>query len=144
MPKRATKPRTVENRLMTLTEARDNLSEALENEGKEDMVRECAVDILAILSAIRDKAQKVRRTRSKLPGDPEKMNGDRAVYAGIALGHFQCETGTDDEEGLSDLLCDLMHLCDRRAKEPGFDFDAELARAGRHYKAETEGDELTP
>jgi len=144
MPKRATKPRTVENRFMALTEARDNLSEALENEGKEDMVRECAVDILAILSAIHDKAEKVKRTRGKLPGDPEKMNGDRAVYAGIALGHFQGETGTDDEDTLSDLLCDLMHLCDRRAKEPGFDFDAELARAGRHYKAETEGDELTP
>jgi len=137
------KPRTIENRLMALTEARDNLSEALENEGKEDMVRECAVDILAVLSAIDDKAQKARRSRCKLPDDPEKQNHDRAVWAGIALGHFQDEIGTDDDDSLSDLLCDLMHLCDRRSKAAGFDFDRELDRARMHYQAETEGDELT-
>jgi hypothetical protein len=142
MPKKAMKARTIENRPMTLTEARDNLSEALENEGKEDMVRECAVDILAVLSAIDDKAQKL--IRCKLPRDPETQNHDRAAWAGIALGHFQDTTGTDDEDSLSDLLCDLMHLCDRRAKAAGFDFDRELDRARRHYQAETEGDELTP
>jgi hypothetical protein len=144
MPKKAMKARIFENRPMTLTEARDHLSEALENEGKEDMVRECAVDVLAVLSAIDDTAQKVKLIRRKLPRDPEKQNHDRAVWAGIALGHFQNKTGTDDEDSLSDLLCDLMHLCDRRAKAAGFDFDRELDRARGHYQAETEGDELTP
>jgi hypothetical protein len=144
MLKNAMKARTFENRPMTLTKARDHLSEALENEGKEDMVRECAVDILAVLSAIDDKAQRVKLICCKLPRDPEKQNHDRAVWAGIALGHFQDQTGTDDEDSLSDLLCNLMHLCDRRAKAAGFDFDRELDRARGHYQAETEGDELTP
>jgi len=144
MPKKAIKARTLENRLMALGDARDNLSEALEGDDEDSRVREAAVDILAVLNTFEDKAAKVKWTRCKIPGDPEKKNTDRAIWAGIAVAHFQDQTGTDDQDALSDMLCDLLHLCDRRAKEPGFDFDKELARAKMHYQAETEGGELTP
>ena len=71
--------------------------------------------------------------RKQLPPDPEKMNGDRAEWAGAALRHFQCSTGTEYEDSLGDLLCDLMHWCDRN----NFDFEAALFRAQGHYAAET-------
>lgn len=71
--------------------------------------------------------------RKQLPLDPEKMNGDRAEWAGAALRHFQCSTGTEYEDSLGDLLCDLMHWCDRN----NFDFEAALFRAQGHYAAET-------
>jgi len=69
----------------------------------------------------------------RLPPDPEDMNGKRARWAEIALIAFQRETGTDDEDATADLLCDLMHLADRR----GWNFDIELERAQAHYEAET-------
>lgn len=69
----------------------------------------------------------------RLPADPEAMNDDRAEWAGTALNAFQRLTGTDDEDALGDLLCDLMHWCDRN----GCEFDAALSRARMHYYAET-------
>jgi hypothetical protein len=68
----------------------------------------------------------------KLPPDPEKMNDDRAEWAATALRHFQCCTGADYEDTLTDLLGDLMHWADRN----GVDFNDELARARTHYDAE--------
>lgn len=59
-------------------------------------------------------------------------NADRAELAAAALRHFQRTTGTDYEDVLSDLLCDLMHW----ASENNFDFDAALCRARGHYEAE--------
>lgn len=50
-----------------------------------------------------------------LPADPENMNDDRAAWAEAALNEFRRVTGTDDEDALGDLLCDLMHWCDRTA-----------------------------
>lgn len=76
-----------------------------------------------------------RKMAKKLPPDPENMNEDRAAWAACALRHFQRVTGTDDEDALSDLLCDLMHWSDRN----DLDFEAALARAAMHYEAETEG-----
>ena len=70
---------------------------------------------------------------SNLPPDPEEMNDARAAWAATALRRFQEETGTDDETALTDLLCDLMHWCDRN----GGDFDSSLAAARMHYEAET-------
>jgi hypothetical protein len=67
-----------------------------------------------------------------LPADPEK-NDDRAVWAAAALNEFRRITGTEDEDALGDLLCDLMHWSDRN----GCDFDAALSRARMHYEAET-------
>lgn len=79
-----------------------------------------------------------------LPPDPEGMNEARAEWAASCLRHFQCQTGTDWDDVPADLLCDLMHFCDRE----GFDFRAELDRARRHYEAETTEDaaaaEATP
>jgi hypothetical protein len=72
-------------------------------------------------------------TRKQLPPDPEDKNDDRAEWAAAALREFQRRTGTDDEDALSDLLCDLMHWSDRN----NFDFDTELSRARMHYEAET-------
>jgi len=73
------------------------------------------------------------RPRRKLPADPEKMNGDRAEWAAVALRHFQCVTGCDYEDSLGDLLGDLMHWSDRN----NFDFELALDRARGHYAAET-------
>jgi hypothetical protein len=68
-----------------------------------------------------------------LPADPEDMNTDRAAWAAAALQEFQRITGTDDEDSVADLLCDLMHWCDR----DDVDFDAALSSARMHYEAET-------
>ena len=74
----------------------------------------------------------------QLPPDPDGMNDDRASWAEIALHAFQAATGTDREDAVSDLICDLMHLCDRDG-ELG-DFDAQVERARGHYEAETLGE----
>jgi hypothetical protein len=70
---------------------------------------------------------------AKLPPDPDGQNNDRALWADHALRAFMAETGTDYEDALCDLLCDLMHLSDRAP----FDFDAALQHARDHYLAET-------
>lgn len=67
-----------------------------------------------------------------LPPDPEGMNADRAEWAATALHAFQTVNGTDDEDILGDLLCNLMHLSDRE----GYDFELALERARGHYAAE--------
>ena len=69
----------------------------------------------------------------RLPPDPENMNDKRAAWAAAALRRFQQVTGTDDEDSLGDLLCDLMHWSDRN----NCDFEAALCRARGHYEAET-------
>ncbi|MBA4068171.1 MAG: hypothetical protein C0501_31620 [Isosphaera sp.] len=73
------------------------------------------------------------RTPPQLPPDPEGMNFDRAAWADKAIAAFRRETGTDREDALPDLLCDLMHWSDRA----GYRFDAALNRARDHYAAET-------
>jgi hypothetical protein len=81
-------------------------------------------------------SRKSSRPTKTLPPDPENMNDDRAEWAASSLRHFQCITGADFEDALSDLLGDLMHWCDRNAS----DFEKELSRARAHYEAETIGD----
>jgi hypothetical protein len=56
-------------------------------------------------------------------------NKDRAEWAAAALRHFQSITGTDWEDCLGDLLCDLMHF----ANTNNFDFKAAVIRASGHY-----------
>jgi len=68
-----------------------------------------------------------------LPADPENLNADRAQWAGAALREFQRATGTEDDDALGDLLCDLMHWCDRNR----CNFDDALSRAQMHHEAET-------
>lgn len=70
---------------------------------------------------------------TRLPPDPENMNDERAKWAALALRRFQRLTGVDDEEALTDLLCDLMHWGDRN----GASFAASLGLAQMHYEAET-------
>jgi hypothetical protein len=70
---------------------------------------------------------------TKLPPDPENMNGARATWAAKALRCFQHEAGADDEDALTDLLCDLMHWSDRN----GDHFENALRLAELHYQAET-------
>jgi hypothetical protein len=64
--------------------------------------------------------------KATLPPDPEEMNNNRAAFAGAALRHFRCITGTDYDTALTDLLADLMHWC-----------DGTQATARMHYAAET-------
>jgi hypothetical protein len=61
-------------------------------------------------------------------------NLDLAEWAAAALRHFQCVTGTEHEDALSDLLCDLMHWSDRE----DIDFQNALDTARMHYEAECE------
>jgi hypothetical protein len=71
-----------------------------------------------------------------LPPDPENRNNDRATWAETALLAFRQATGVDCEDALADLLCDLMHLADRKS----WHFGAEMDRAKVHYEAETTPD----
>lgn len=75
----------------------------------------------------------VTKRLTGLPPDPDGMNGERARFAGVALEHV---CGTDREDSLSDLLCDLMHWADRN----DLDFQNELERAIRNYHSETSFD----
>lgn len=68
-----------------------------------------------------------------LPPDPDGMNDKRADWAESALVTFRHKTGTDREDGICDLVADLMHWCDRY----GQDFNTELLRGSGHYEAET-------
>jgi hypothetical protein len=70
------------------------------------------------------------------PPDPENLNDQRAQWAENALSTFLHETGIDLEGSLADLLCNLMHLADRR----DWDFAAELEHAQAHYEAGTTPD----
>ena len=71
-----------------------------------------------------------------LPPDPDNMNDDRADWAEAALQAFIRACRTDREDALPDLLCDLIHLCDRQPDLGGF--DAMVERARRNYDAETQ------
>jgi hypothetical protein len=55
----------------------------------------------------------------------EPTNVDRASWANKAVLAFMAETGTDYDDSLGDLLCDLMHWTDSAQ----FDFEAALCRA---------------
>jgi hypothetical protein len=69
-----------------------------------------------------------------LPPDPEGMNDERAEWAQSALTVFMQQTGqTDEAESISDLIADLLHLCDRLELCPG----AVLSQGEAHYQIET-------
>jgi len=74
-----------------------------------------------------------------LPPDPEQMNGTRSSWAGAAIEAFILRTRTDREDAMADLLCDLMHYCDRR----DLLFHQELTRAYGYYFEETDGSKST-
>ena len=72
------------------------------------------------------------------PQDNRDDNALRAEFAGLAVKAYAKRTGVLDEEpetAISDLLGDLMHLCD--ALDLSFDG---LVESGRyHYDCEVEG-----
>lgn len=75
----------------------------------------------------------------------EVTNELRAAWAETAIQAFAEETGLDvsgelehePELVLGDLLCDLMHLAERR----GFDFDQILQGAQADYECERQEEE---
>lgn len=64
-------------------------------------------------------------------------NTQRAAWARVAIDGFIRATRTDEDDVISDLLCNLMHYC----AESGADFLAELNRAALHFQAEIEIEE---
>jgi hypothetical protein len=69
----------------------------------------------------------------------EPTNSDRAAWAAEALATFRRRTGTDCEDALPDLLCDLMHWAD----EHELNFGEALDKARDHHHAEVqEAEEL--
>ena len=65
------------------------------------------------------------------------MNADRADAADKALATFTRATwmqGEDYETRISDLVTDLIHLCDRE----GVVFDDVITRAKQHHRFELE------
>lgn len=67
--------------------------------------------------------------------DPDNQNQERAEWAQQTLAYFAKLTGSDMEDALSDLLCNIAHWCD----ENDYEFETELRRAARHYADETDG-----
>lgn len=74
------------------------------------------------------------KTTTTFPPDPDGQNDDRACWAEVALEAFMKETRTDEEDALSDLLCDLMHWADRNGC---YSFKECLRRARGMYSEET-------
>lgn len=81
----------------------------------------------------------VTRRLGGMPPDPEGLNETRGNTARKTLEHFCTEYPTDWDDGLADLLTNLMHMCDRipLGLDPRLDFKEELARARRNYESET-------
>lgn len=65
--------------------------------------------------------------------DPDGMNEERAIWALAAIEEFEGLTGTERENAVADLLCDLMHW----SHQTGTNFVHELTRAASHFEAET-------
>lgn len=65
--------------------------------------------------------------------DPDRSNAERAARGAAAIAAYRGVTGTEDDDVLADLLCDLMHWADRNEAE----FEEELDRANRNHIAET-------
>lgn len=61
-------------------------------------------------------------------------NNDRAYWALKAVQEFMRQTGTDREDAVVDLICDLLHL----ARSDGDDPRAVIDTALMHFEAEEE------
>lgn len=64
---------------------------------------------------------------------------DHCKYANSALAEYTSNTGSDPSTAVTDLLADLMHLCDQR--EDLESFSCALERARYHYGWEREEEE---
>lgn len=63
-------------------------------------------------------------------------NGERAMDAETAVDAFMKVCGTDREDAIPDLICNLCHL----AEQDGDDAIATVTRALHHFYAETHGE----
>lgn len=68
-----------------------------------------------------------------LPADPDRLNELRARRAQTAVDTHDEACHEDEETSIADLLCNLMHLCDRN----GVDFVEQFHRARKNYASET-------
>jgi hypothetical protein len=84
-------------------------------------------------------AEKKERAMKNAPG-VAPTNVDRAAWAGVAAAKFQAITGSDDEDVVCDLVCDLMHLAIALGQDPF----AQVRRGIGHYIAETYSPEDEP
>ena len=75
-----------------------------------------------------------------MTADTDVTNAKRAAWAAASLHTFMELTGCDEEDGLGDLLCDLMHW----SLQHGFDFTAALDRARDHYDADLFEERMLP
>jgi hypothetical protein len=76
-----------------------------------------------------------RKLKRALPADPEGKNDERATWAKAAIMAYRQDTNSNRRDALGDLLCDLMHLCDRDRRFRTF--ESSLERAERRYEEET-------
>ena len=91
-------------------------------------------DPMGVAGTVLPDVPRTDATPAALPPDPEGQNDNRALWAEAAVVAFEAQTGTDREDALADLLCDLMHWCDRN----GGNFKFALDRARRNYEEETQ------
>ena len=94
--------------------------------GETTSVHELDTEIVPSTDAARKSPLKAKLKRLR------PWNLRRAKWARAAVDVFVALTGTEEEDVLCDLLCDLMHLADR----VGWGFQKELDRALYHYEAE--------
>lgn len=66
------------------------------------------------------------------PMEGLEKNYERAEWAAEAVNKFIKRTGTDPECAIGDLICNLMHLCDRL----GIDIEKTLRSATANYREE--------
>lgn len=92
------------------------------------------VEMMRQLAGQAPKVETVKFKHGPLPPNPDGRNDDRAEWAGAALDTFKAHTNTEAVDAVADLLCDLIHWCDRN---DGLDFDSELNRAVEMYEEET-------
>ena len=81
-----------------------------------------------------------KRSRKRLPPDPEGCNTERAANGRAMVEAYRARCRTDMENVIRDLISDLMHLCDRDRRLGKF--EDELDWAYRHYEEETATDEI--
>lgn len=73
-------------------------------------------------------------SRDRLPPDPEGENEQRSDRGVEMMAAYLAGGGADVQDALSDMLSDLMHMCDRHPKFG--DFKEQYDRAATFYQEE--------
>lgn len=68
-----------------------------------------------------------RNLKRALPHDPDCENDMRAARARKVIVAYYQQTGEKRKDAVGDLLCDLMHLCDRDHRFRSFEKSLRLA-----------------